>query len=94
MRGKLRFSLISVLQRYDARAPWCMMHVGQGVWRTVVAYRRCQATGWLPAATSQPVWTHLLRAVSVLEAQFCITDSVYRPKHAASVSTNMDTCTR
>lgn len=67
------------------------MHVGQDVWRTAEAYRRCQATGLLPGVTSHPVWTHLLRAVSVLEGQFCIMESVYHQKHVGSVLTIMDT---
>lgn len=70
------------------------MHVGQGVWTTAEAYRRCQATGLLPGVTSHPVWTHPLRAVSVLEEQFCIMDGVYPQKHAGNVSTIMDTLIR
>lgn len=70
------------------------MHVGQVAWRTVVAYSRCQATGRLLGVTSHPVWTRRLKAVSVLKAQFCITDDVYHQKHVDSVLTIMGTHTR
>lgn len=90
MSPNLNFNLICILQRYSAPAPWSMTPVGQVVLMTVGAYRRCQATGPLPGVTSQPVWTHLLRAVSALEGRFCITDSVCHRKLAGSVSTSMD----
>lgn len=86
----LNFSLVFVLQRYSAPAPWSMKPVGQGVWTIVAARRGCEATGRLPGVTTHPAWTRLQRAVSALEGRFCITASVCHQKHVGSVLTRRD----
>lgn len=62
-----------------------MMHVGLAAWRTVAAYRHCQVTGQLLAATTHHVWRRPLKAVSALEGQFCIMENVSPQNHVDSV---------
>lgn len=86
-----RLNLKPCLQQCSVPAPWSMTRAGPAAWTTVLAYRRCQATGRLPGETNHPVWTYLRRAVSVPAAPFCTMDSVCHQNHVNSVLTSRDT---